>query len=126
MIQAPPATEIDMRLVKESILFPLLMDILEKDIQTLSNVKLRAGKHYISSLRRVQDRIHADLALLRTEMYQRGLKVYEQQRKDYGIEAKYLCRGYHQDFRMLMGFVNAELSRYMSHYLNSPGEPISR
>ncbi|MNN95165.1 hypothetical protein D3C81_2139280 [compost metagenome] len=43
--------------------------------------------------------------------------MYEEQLTDKGIEAKYLCRGYHHHFGMLTGFLVAESSVLMEKYL---------
>ncbi|WP_019533674.1 hypothetical protein [Paenibacillus ginsengihumi] len=118
MAQAPLETEGDLQLIKEYILLPMLLDVLERDIQALGTVKLKMDVVYVKALRSAQNVITADIALLRKRMRGRGIKVYEQQRTEWGIEARYLCRGYHHSFSMLWGLVKAELSQYLSKYLN--------
>ncbi|MFD0713499.1 hypothetical protein [Paenibacillus sp. GCM10027626] len=118
MTQAPLETEGDLHLVKEYILLPILLDVLERDIKALGTVKLKMNVVYIKVLRSAQDLITADVMLIRQNMRYRGIKVYEQQRTELCIEARYLCRGYQHKFSMLWGVVKAELYKYLSKYLN--------
>ncbi|MBG9564922.1 MULTISPECIES: hypothetical protein [Paenibacillaceae] len=118
MTQAPLETEGDLQLVKEYILLPILLDVLERDIKALGTVKLKMDVVYVRALRSAQDLITADVTLLRKKMRGRGIKVYEQQRTELCIEARYLCRGYQHRFSMLWGLVKAELNKYLSKYLN--------
>ena len=119
MSQAPLQTEDDLQLVKAYILLPMLLDVLERDIRALGNVKLKLGAVYIEILRGVQDRVTADVTLLRRQMRARGLKIYDEQRTERHVEVRYLCRGYHHRFSMLWGLVKAELSIRLSEYLRS-------
>lgn len=118
MTQAPLETEEDLQLVKEYILLPLLLDVLERDIKALGTVKLKMDRVYIKILRSAQDLITTDITLLRRKMRGRGIKVYEQRRTELCIDAHYLCRGYQHRFSMLWGLVKAELYKYLSQYLN--------
>jgi hypothetical protein len=115
--RAPVETEEDLRLVKEFVLLPVLLDVLERDIRTLESVKLKMDAIYVAALRRVQDQIAADTAQLRQKMRERGIKVYEQQRTASGIEARYACRGYHRSFSMFWDLVKVELQERLRTYL---------
>lgn len=105
-------TEEDLQLVKEYILLPILLDVLERDIKTLGTVKLKMDVIYVKVLRSAQDLITSDVTMIRKKMRGRGIKVYEQQRTESCIEAHYLCRGYHHRFSMLWGLVKAQLHKY--------------
>ncbi|CAM4418192.1 hypothetical protein U9M73_08690 [Paenibacillus phoenicis] len=118
MPPAPLETEEDLQLVKEYILLPVLLNVLERDMKALGTVKLKMDVVYVRALRTAQDLITADLTLLRKKMRDRGIKVFEQQRTELGIEARYLCRGYQHRFSMLWSLVKAELNQYLSKYLN--------
>ncbi|MNE70179.1 hypothetical protein D3C80_1659540 [compost metagenome] len=58
-----------------------------------------------------------DLSRVRKSMREHGMKVYEERRTNIGIEARYLCRGYHYEFSMLWGLVKAELISRLYTYL---------
>lgn len=117
-MKTPPLqTEDDLDLVKEFILLPIILDILEKDIQALASSSLKMPTIYIPILRQTQDKITADLAILRKRFRDQGLKVYEQHRTTLGVEALYLCRGYHHKFSMLWGVVKSEIIRKLANYM---------
>ncbi|WP_163857959.1 hypothetical protein [Paenibacillus elgii] len=118
MKPAPLETEEDLQLVKEFILLPLLLDVLERDISALETTPLKMFIIYTKKLRHIQDQITADLVPIRTKLRERGIKIYEQKRTKMRIEACYLCRGYHRHFSMLWGLVKAELHVKLSMYLD--------
>lgn len=118
MNQASLETEEDLQLVKEYILLPILLDVLERDMTVIGEVKLKLGFIYEKTLRQAQDRIIADVSMLRRNLREQGIKVYELKRTNLSVEARYLCRGYHHDFSMLWGLVKAELYKYLSVYLH--------
>ncbi|MED1916924.1 hypothetical protein [Brevibacillus sp. DP1.3A] len=118
MTQIPLQTEEESQFIKEYILLPIILDILEKDIKTLDSVPLKMPTIYARTLRHVQDLITIDLLGIRKYLRKHGIKVYEQNWTKLGIEARYLCRGYHHQFSMLRGLVKAEVEKKLSEYLN--------
>jgi len=128
MAPIPVLTEEEALLVKRYIVLPLMLDVLERDIKVLETaaVRLKMMVVYVSMLRRLQDRITADLMWLRKKMRERGLKVYEQERTKLGVEARYLCRGYHYHFSMLWGLVRAEIEQRLNIYVGQDGEHSDR
>ncbi len=98
MKQPPLQTEEDLRLVKEYILLPILLDVLERDIQILKIVQLKMASIYVGALQHVQDKVMTDLAILRKRLREHGIKVFEQQRGALSVQAGYLCRGYEHKF----------------------------
>lgn len=115
---APLETEEDLHLIKECVLLPILLDALERDLSVLGKTPLKMGAFYSMLLRRAQDQITIDLVRLRKQMRAHGLKIYEERRTELGVEAHYLCRGYHHKCSMLWGYVRAELHTRLSAYFN--------
>jgi hypothetical protein len=118
MKQPPLQTEEDLQLVKDMILLTILLDVLERDIQTFMTVPLKMGAIYIKTLECIQDKVIADLAATRAQLKLQGMRIYEQQRTPLGVEAQYLCRGYHHHFSMLWGLVKSEVKVRLSAYMN--------
>lgn len=117
-MKPPLQTEKDLTLVKEYILLPIILDVLERDVKVLETAQLKMSVIYVKTLRCIQDKVIADLVLLRKRLRECGIKIYEQHRTQSGIEAEYLCRGYHHTFSMLWGLVKAELEKRLSVYLD--------
>lgn len=113
----PHRTEAELQLVKQFILLPIILDTLERDIKVMETVPLKMLNIYYQLLRGVQDLVTADLAKVRKSLRDHGLKVYEQRRTNMGVEAAYLCRGYHHHFSMLWGVVRGEVETRLRAYL---------
>jgi hypothetical protein len=89
---------------------------LEHDIAAIGVSGMKLPRFYESVLRAVQDRVLLDLAGIRKQFRESGIKVYEERRERDGLHARYVCRGYHHRFFMLWGFVKAESERLLKGY----------
>lgn len=118
MKRVPLPTGDELMLVKDFILLPILLDVLERDIKLLAVTPLKMPAIYIKSFRNVQDRIIEDLHDVRKKLRKCGFKVYDPQRTETSIEAEYVCRGYCYRFAMLWGLVKAEVEKKLSFYMH--------
>lgn len=114
----PLQTEVDFTLVKQYMLLPVILDVLERDMKTIGTASLKMPSIYVRHLRQVQNRVHEDLRRTRKQLRVHGLKIYEEKRTTLGIEVLYLCRGYHHSFSMLWSLIKAEVERYLSEYFD--------
>jgi hypothetical protein len=114
----PLLTEDELLLVKEYVLLPIILDVLERDIKLFSVMPFKMSVVYMKSLRSVQDEIFKDMYRLRKELGKHGIKVYEQRRTKLGIEAEYLCKGYRHTFSMLWSLVKAEVEKKLMFYMH--------
>jgi hypothetical protein len=106
----------DNMLVKSYILLPLILSAFERDASILS-AELRTPAPYLEVVRTAAGAAIADLRNVRTEMRARGLKVYAQQQLEVGIEAKFVCRGYHERMLLLDDVITAQSTIRMRRYL---------
>lgn len=113
----PWQTPEEAEFVKEYLLLPLMLDVLERDRTAMGRAGLKMPEVYDVLVRLLQEAITADLAQARKGMREHGMKVYEERRTSLGLEARYLCRGYHYEFSMLWGLVKAEMLRRFCAYL---------
>ncbi|MGO4544528.1 hypothetical protein AB4Z29_07005 [Paenibacillus sp. 2TAB23] len=115
----PIQTEEELELVKRFVLLGIVMRILDHDIRVIGTSAIKLPRFYESMMRGMQDRVLLDLAVIKREFRQTGIKVYEERRQKDGLHAEYVCRGYHHRFFMLWGFVKAESERVLKQYLSS-------
>jgi len=113
----PLRTEEEVEMIKQYILLPLMLDVLESDRESLESVKLKASQVYGGIIRLLQAYTTAELAQVRRDIREHGMKVYEERRTELGIEARYLCRGYTYEFSLLWGVANAEIKQRFFNYL---------
>ncbi|GAA4879266.1 hypothetical protein GCM10023310_69260 [Paenibacillus vulneris] len=116
----------DLRLVKESILLPVVMDVLEVDIKKLSSASLKMPIVYVEILKSLQNMVIADMYQNRLKLRKHGIKVYEQRRTKDCLEATYLCRGYHHKISLMWGLVKSDIQVILYKYIgiNSTGENV--
>lgn len=106
----------DNMLVKSYLLLPMILSAFERDSAILST-HLRTPAPYLEVLGTAAAVATTDLRDVRAEMRRRGIKVYEQKRLNTGIEAKYICRGYHERMLLLNDIVAAQAAIHMRRYL---------
>jgi hypothetical protein len=106
----------DSTLVKSYILLPLIVSAFERDA-TIMSIELRTPAPYLEVLRAAADAATADLQEVRSQMRVRGVKVYEQQRLKAGVEARFICRGYHEVMLLLDDVIAAQADIRMRRYL---------
>ncbi len=106
----------DNMLVKSYLLLPLILSAFERDAAILST-NLRTPAPYLEVLGTAAAVATTDLRDVRTEMRTRGIKVYEQHKLSNGIEAKFICRGYHERMLLLNDIVAAQAAIHMRRYL---------
>ncbi|MHA6532362.1 hypothetical protein [Paenibacillus sp. BAC0078] len=106
----------DNMLVKAYIMLPLVVSAFERDAAILSK-ELRTPAPYIEVLHTAANAATADLRDVRAEMRTRGVKVYEQLRREDGIEVKFVCRGYHERMLLLDHIIATQATSHMRKYL---------
>ncbi|WP_018753647.1 hypothetical protein [Paenibacillus sanguinis] len=109
-------TEAEAEMVKRAILLPVLLDLLERDRQALANIPLKMPQIYKGFIGLLQTAAMNELAQVRKDMRKHGIKVFEERRTTFGLEARYLCRGYRYEFDMLWGLVRAEIFQLLGDY----------
>ncbi|MFC3750183.1 hypothetical protein [Paenibacillus sp. GCM10012306] len=110
------AESIDNHLVKSYLLLPLILSAFERDAGIIS-AQLRTPSPYLEVLDTAASAATADLRDIRTEMRMRGIKVYEQHKLPHGLEAKFICRGYHERMLLLNELIAAQAGIHMRRYL---------
>jgi hypothetical protein len=114
---SPLQTEEELLFVKEFIILPVMIDVLEKDIHTMNTVGLKMPRIYISSLRMIQKTVLTRQHLLKNELRSRGIKIFEQQRTKASLQAQYQCRGYQHRMELLWDIVKAEIEVKLAAHL---------
>jgi hypothetical protein len=110
-------------LVKKSLLYPIILDVLMHDTKNMqiTGVKIPMVYSTLFTMKQQQaiKEVTQELNALKREMKIRGIKILTEKRTKLSIEAQYLCRGYPYQFSMLWGFVKAEVQKKLSVYFNT-------
>jgi hypothetical protein len=117
MTPAPLQTEEEIQLVKDCIIAPVLLDVLEHDMRAITLTKLKLPYPYRRKFRSMQKEVTLELTNLRQMMRQLGIKIYSESRSKEYLEAHYMCRGYDHEMILMWDTIKAEVEIRLSHYL---------
>ncbi|MCR8634319.1 MULTISPECIES: hypothetical protein [Paenibacillus] len=117
MKQAPLLTLEELQFVKMGIILPVMLDVLQRDINQINQIKLKLNILYIMSLGKAQDSAHSELMELKAELRKRGIKIVEEVRAAEGIQARFKCRGYDHKLLLQWEKVRTEILQKGSQYL---------
>jgi hypothetical protein len=106
----------ELRMVKQTLLLPLLLSVFDRDAKRIASVVKTPGP-YVDALQRAMDRVAADLTEIRSSLRKNGVKVYEHERTAAGIRTEYQCRGYVGEYGILTDTLRAEAENLMRKYL---------
>ncbi|QGQ96170.1 hypothetical protein EHS13_15440 [Paenibacillus psychroresistens] len=94
-------------MVKNCIIYPVILDVLERDIGKMKNADFKIPLVYIGSIKNIQKIVTVELTDLNRELRNRGIKIFDQETSQRGITAKYLCRGYKHEVKFLPSMIKA-------------------
>jgi hypothetical protein len=114
----PVQSEEELSLIKEYVLYSVIMDTIEKDIVTMKEVKLKMAEVYTRSLRKVQNAATEKHSRVRKELRNRGIKVYEEIRDREHLKSKFICRGYHGELLILWNVIKVEVEERLYTYMD--------
>ncbi|MGC6589119.1 hypothetical protein ACPV3A_29760 [Paenibacillus sp. Dod16] len=117
-------TDEDLALVKNYLKLPVVMDVLQNNMDKIETSDLKMKALFAAHLRSLSDKVNRELYDVRQEMRKRGLKVYEEHRSVKGISAKYLCRGYNHEMNLLWALVKSETETKIADLLGVDIEQI--
>lgn len=110
------ANDEEKRLVEQMIFLPLVKKVLEYNANMLAaHVKL--PQPYLQFNENLFQLVSNDLQLVKREMHQRGIKVFEDSRDSTNIIYKAYIRGYEETHRYAIIFLKNKTEQYLSHYL---------
>jgi hypothetical protein len=117
MPQMQIPTEEELKLVKSYIIYPIVLDVLERDMKIMRETKMKMTDIYALKFKSVMNAITHDAYEIRMQLKKHGIKIYEQTRTETKLDAKYLMRGYHFEFSMLWAIVKTEVQLMLCKYL---------
>jgi hypothetical protein len=110
-------------LVKKSVLFPIILDVLTYDSKNMqiTGVKIPIVYDTLFKVKQQQaiNEVTEELNAVKREMKLRGIKILVEKRTNLSVEAQYICRGYPYYFSMLWSFVKAEVQKKLSAYFDT-------
>jgi len=119
MNQAILHTDEELMLVTTYMLYPLILDLLERDLKVMNILQLRMLPVPVGTFRQAQELIMKDIAALRKSIRLQGVKLYEERRAEKGLEITFVCRGDHRHVHLPWNQVRGEVVRKLGHYFGA-------
>lgn len=123
-MKPPLLSHDELRMVKEAILYPLLLDRLDQDLRRIPVSNLRFQALLASGLEQLRERVLQEHLTLKKELKHRGIRIYAEERTAASLEVQYLCRGYHHQMLLLWDVVRTELQRLIGEWGPLPAAPL--
>lgn len=117
-------TEEEFVLVRSAIMLPLVLGALEHDNKKLKDADLKVPMVYVANNRQLQEYILKDIAQVKKELRNRGIKIFDQGKTPTGYQAKYICRGYRHESSWLSSFIKSIVVVRLSEMMGFPIELI--
>ncbi|QTH44985.1 hypothetical protein J4772_11610 [Cohnella sp. LGH] len=118
------ATSDEMRLIREAILLPHLMTMLQRSIDEISRSQISMHNVMARFMRVLLDRVSLESFGTRRELKKRNIKILSDQTQDDIVYTSYLCRGYEDKFGMTREIMRAEISSHLAKAVESILKPI--
>jgi hypothetical protein len=117
MAEMPKMSNEDLSIVKAFLIYPVVLDVLERDMKIMAETEMKMAELYRMKLKSVQIEMMKDQYEIRNQLRIRGIKVYEQTRSNTSLDGKYVHRGYHHTFSMLWSKVKTEVTLALCKHL---------
>ena len=121
-------TEEEAALIRQSLILPIVLDVLEHDVGVLQRSSAKMNAIYVRYLYALQDQVSLSLFQLRRRMKLQEIKVVDQRRGKEGLKVSVLCRGYEHNSTLLWPVVRSEIELVLgaltSRDANSRRKPV--
>lgn len=109
MKRADPTSE-QLQLIKQHLLIPVAIQVLDLDIEQLQLEKMKFGEVYAGIVKEWRERLFQRHYAVRAGLKEHGIKVHlAEQNKAVGLRAEYWIRGYKDEFGMIPNYVRAQV-----------------
>ncbi|SMF87743.1 hypothetical protein SAMN05661091_3889 [Paenibacillus uliginis N3/975] len=115
----PVPTEEDDLLVRSYVVHGIMLKMLRRDIDTLHTLSLKMPTLYIRSLGLIEKETSRNLWSVRQRLRVHGIRISEETRKSGGIEAVFMCRGYHRTLWLSWELIQKEAMNRLHRYSGS-------
>ena len=103
-------------LVKQYVLLPILLTILQRDLDAVGESSLRISLPHIRVIQRMMASVRDDLIRVRHSLGRAGIRIYTEKKNAGGVMCKFICRGYHETVSLTREDTRTEISQLAGKY----------
>jgi hypothetical protein len=93
MNKSPKVTLKEIVMVKDSVIYPLILEKLEDEIDKIKQGNFYMPDIHIGNLKKIQNLLLLELTEINGALRKSRIKIYEFEQVDGGIKVRYRCRG---------------------------------
>ena len=108
------ATTEEIKLIRDSILLPHLMTMVQKGLDEISGSRIMLYHVMAQFMRALMDRVSLESFHVRRELKQRSIRVLSDETIDEIVYNRYICRGYYEKFGMTREVMRTEIAKHIS------------
>ena len=114
-----PPTRQEFEMMREYILLPVILHIVEKKILEVEGSPQMLKLLYSTAAKVLARHIREDMQKSKKILHERSIRVFEDTKIDGELTYHYICRGYEDRFTMTREFMRAEISVRIGRYVGS-------
>ncbi|AOZ91516.1 hypothetical protein [Paenibacillus crassostreae] len=112
-----PPTRRELELMREYVLLPVALHIVEKKILEVERSPQMLKLLYSTAAKVLAKHIREDVNKSKKALHEQTIRVYEDSKNDSELTYRYTCRGYENQFIMTRDFMRAEISVRIGKYV---------
>jgi adenosyl cobinamide kinase/adenosyl cobinamide phosphate guanylyltransferase len=120
---AGKATAEELRLIRDSVLLPHLMTMVQKSLDEISRSQISMHNVMTRFMRVLLDRVSLETFNNRRELKKRNIKILSDETQDDIVYNRYVCRGYEDKFGMTREVMRAEIGNHLAKAVESILKP---
>ncbi|MEC0090040.1 hypothetical protein [Paenibacillus macquariensis] len=114
-----PLTRKEMDMMREYILLPVALHIVEKKILEVEMSPQMLKLLYSTAAKVLANHIREDIQKSKKVLFERSIRVFEDSKSDSELTYRYICRGMEDQFVMTKDYMRAEVSVRIGRYVRS-------
>ncbi|OAB33769.1 hypothetical protein [Paenibacillus glacialis] len=114
-----PLTRKEMDMMREYVLLPVALHIVEKKILEVEMSPQMLKLLYSTAAKVLANHIREDMQKSKKLLFERNIRVFEDSKSDSELTYRYICRGMEDQFVMTKDYMRAEVSVRIGRYVRS-------
>lgn len=112
-----PLTKKEMEMMREYVLLPVTLHIIEKKILEVEISPQMLKLLYSTAAKVLANHIRKDMQQSKKNLFERNIRVFEDTKNDSELTYRYTCRGLEDRFTMTKDYMRAEVSVRIGRYV---------
>ncbi|TVY01380.1 hypothetical protein [Cohnella terricola] len=112
------ATPEELTMIRDYVLLPHLLTILQNCLEEVQNSSNVLKKVYAALTQLFINRVMKDISRVKRELSRRNIKILSDEQADLVVYHQYVCRGYEERFGMVREVMRSEISVRLTKYIS--------